>query len=299
MKEIKSKSDWNIIFKKLENEKHNNNIDLCKKYFYRDKSLNLKKNIFEVMENKVSLGDEFDIVDKMVSKTERKVKQLEKKRIDCLKSMILHNKQVPEKWIIQGNYKKILNKAMEEPLIFSYAANCKENHKKINPEDMYVIYKNKKLLDFDSSKKKFMSYINPYKYSSNSPGNPKIRKEYGNKIKNNYFNKFRGKKIIKQKNKIKAFSPENESNIKAEKNENKLPLIHSRLKTNEFKGSDDFLFDDINDPLMLTSIFHKEKEKEKKDKNENEKGKENNLEPNKIVDKENTKNDVEFPMIEL
>ena len=137
-------------------------INLCKKYFYinKRKAINLKQfengnngKIFKLMENNNNNNnnnkektDILEQVDYIMTQFKRKKKLLTEKKIDCIKSMILNNKKIPEKWIMKSNYKDLLNQAMEDDIVLNYAIECKDMYKKRagldqSDESLYLNYK--------------------------------------------------------------------------------------------------------------------------------------------------------------
>ena len=104
----KNKNHFNISNNKFENKQE----ELCKRYFYKMNLAQRNKNIFHDMENGQNL-DELEQVynENMVFQKGRN--KLRKKQLECLKSMVLHHKNIPERWIIQHNYKNLVDKIMQ------------------------------------------------------------------------------------------------------------------------------------------------------------------------------------------
>ena len=172
-------------FKKI-NHLQLKNDDLQKRYFYKINNSDKKPNIFQLMENGLSSQDELEQVDNVCSRYQNFQKELEKKQIDCMKSMILHHKMIPEKWIIQENYKDLLNKVMEDPIVLSYAIESKDFYKKNSTSIPIEEFVDENSLISPPSGPRFISYINPYKKNdTNSVGKQrnKIMREYCYNIK--------------------------------------------------------------------------------------------------------------------
>ena len=111
------------------NNKSEKKVDLCKKYFYKLNLSPKKCNILKLMEDGLANQDELEQVDNARSKSINRKNKLVNKQMECLKSMILHHKQIPEKWIVQNNNKNLLNKVMEDPVVLSYAMQSKDMFK--------------------------------------------------------------------------------------------------------------------------------------------------------------------------
>ena len=99
MRNIDEINSNRINYFKKKSQKSDKKVDLCKKYFYKLNLSPKKCNIFQLMENGLSNQDELDQVDSICTKVINHKYLLEKKKRECLKSMILHHKQIPEKWI--------------------------------------------------------------------------------------------------------------------------------------------------------------------------------------------------------
>ena len=179
-------------FKKI-NHKIGQNKDLYHKYFYKLDLSPKKVNIFQLMENGLANEDELEQVDNVCIKALNHKKELKQRKIECLKSMIYHHKQIPESWIIQSNYKDMLSQAMSDPIVLSNAIEYKEIFKKrstsVSIADSEIKNLKKKIPE-----PKFISYINPYKKCRN-----KIQQNI-KKLKNLYFNE-NDNKIKKEENK--------------------------------------------------------------------------------------------------
>jgi hypothetical protein len=244
--------------------------DLQKRYFYKINNSGKKPNIFQLMENGSSSQSELEQVDNVCSRYQNFQKELEKKQIDCMKSMILHHKQIPEKWIIQENYKDLLNKVMEDPIVLSYAIESKDFYKKRStsiPIEEFI--DENSFISQPPSGPRFISYINPYKKNdTNSLGKQrnKIMREYCNNINKELNKKPKNLKSLKNS---KTINDDKNYYLRTEESkENYLPSIFTKKKSTK---------DNKNEKLMVTSLHYDEnklnkKSKEKKynlDKSEN------------------------------
>jgi hypothetical protein len=245
-------------FKKI-NQLQLKEDDLQKRYFYKINNSGKKPNIFQLMENGSSSQSELEQVDNVCSRYQNFQKELEKKQIDCMKSMILHHKQIPEKWIIQENYKDLLNKVMEDPIVLSYAIESKDFYKKNStsiPIEEFV--DENSFISQPPSGPKFISYINPYKKNdTNSLGKQrnKIMREYCYNI-NKQMNK-RPKNLKSLKN-SKTLNDDKNYYIRTEESkENFLPSIFTKKKITKDKK---------NEKLMVTSLHYDENNLNKKAK---------------------------------
>ena len=300
-------------FKKMAN-KAPKKVDLLKKYFYKLNLSPKKVNIFQLMENGLANQDELEAVDNICSTSLNCKNELEKKKIECLKSMILHHKQIPEKWIIQSNYKNLLDKVMSDPIILSYAIFSKDMFKKrstsvsIDPSVIKNVSEESTL-----GRPKFISYINLYsKNYSDSVEKHKLMREYCYNIKNNK------NRVIKNKNLYKGINlTENSYTINKNndnknyylntesKRENKLPNIFPNLKLKKIKKIKKHNKDEKDvkeDTFMMTSLYYDEnnltKDKKFKVNSQNNEKKNINDEINDEKNNKIPKKEVELPKIE-
>ena len=265
--------------------------DLCKKYFYR---LNLSpkiSNIFQLMESGLSNHDDLEQVDNICTKALNKKNELEKKKIDCLKSMILHHKQIPEKWIIKSNYKDLLNKVMSDSIVLSYAIVSKDIYKKRSTSLQIDISDSEKYLETSSTEPKFISYINPYSRNyADSLRKHKLMRDYCYNIKNKKNRKLEN--IIKQRNNNNL---KNNIYLKTEApKKNIFPCIYPNIKDSNSQDKD------IKEDFMMTSLYYDENNitKDKNDKINKEK--ENDKENNELNSEENNNSNnknLELPLI--
>ena len=287
----KNKNHFNISNNKFDNKKE----DLCKKYFYK---LNLSpkhKNIFHDLENGQNL-DELEQVDNENTIFMKGKNDLLKKRKECLKSMILHHRNIPERWIIQNNYKNLLDNVMKDPIVLSYAIFSKEIHKKRSTTismDMDYI---KKYYPISPKEPKFISYINPYSRNFNeSIKKHKIRKEYGYYIKNKK-DKAQNIYILQtdtnERNKIRRNLYLN-TEINKEK---ELPNIFDNKKRKT--EDDERKTEDKNEITMMTSLYFDENKLNKKSE-KNQKYKDNIEFNKKNYNNENEKQQIKKEKIEL
>ena len=199
--------------------------------------------------------------------------------------MILNNKNIPEKWIMKPNYKKLLNEAMEDEIVLNYAILCQDKYKKTAGMDQSD---DERYLNYIKSlppEKKFISYINPY--SRNYLDSP-IKKQ----IMNNYCLSIkRDNKIFKRNKNInineldscekngklyKKLTHEKISNSigNISKEKNKLPIINKKNKINiEEKNSkkqneinENNNKNETKDELMVTSLHYSNLETKIKNK---------------------------------
>ena len=254
-------------------------INLCKKYFYIDntKNMNLKQfnngKILQLIENnnKQEKGGILEQVDNVITQFERKKTELNEKKIDCIKSMILNNKKIPEKWIMKPNYKDLLNQAMEDDIVLNYAIVCKDIYKKRagmdqSDETRYLNYQ-KSL----PPEKKFISYINPYSRNYlDSPDKKQLMNKYClsinryNNKRNKYINNYSLNNHENNTNLYKKINSKRSNSIGNISNDNnKLPLIKKRNKgdkdqnnTNEKGDINNKNMSETKDELMLTSLYY-------------------------------------------
>ena len=290
---IKNKNHFNIANHKIENKKDD---FLCKRYFYKFNMNKKNKNIFRDMES----GQNLDVLEQVYNENLIFLKgkhELLKKQTECLKSMILHHKNIPERWIIQNNYKNLLSKVMQDPIVLSYAIFSKDIHKKRSTTISIDIDDIKNKYCLNPKEPNFITYINPYSRNSNeSTKKHKIRKEYGYNIKNR---KDKGQNIYTiqtDSDEIKKFKRNLYSNTEQNK---ELPniFVNKNLMKNK---EDDKKTEDKNELTMMTSLYYdenklygnKENNKEGNDKNKENNDSDENEE--KIIKKQKT----ELPMIE-
>jgi hypothetical protein len=255
-------------------------VNLCKKYFYinNNKNMNLQHfnngRILQLIENtnKNGSGDPLEQVDHLLTQLDQTREELNNKKVDCIKSMILNHKKVPEKWIMKSNYKELLNQAMEDDIVLNYAIVCKDMHKKSagidqTDESRYLNYK-KNL----PAEKIFISYINPYSrnYIDSSKRKKLIndysislrknnhnckRNKYSYNSHNNSINNYDKKNILYQK-----INKKNNSFGEFSIEYNKLPLIKNKDKIdneqNKSKKRDINDMTETKDDLMVTSLYY-------------------------------------------
>ena len=272
-------------------------INLCKKYFYIDKKreMNLKKlntgKFLQLMDdnNKQEKGDVLEQVDNIITQFEQKKTELNKKKIDCVKSLILNNRKIPEKWIMKPNYKQILNEAMEDEIVLNYAILCQDKYKKTAGMDQTDDERYLNYLISLPPEKKFISYINPYSRNyCDTPIKKQIMKDYCLSIRRDN-NNFKRNRYIndnslnsEKDNKLnKKLSHDKFSysigNISKEKNI--LPMINKKNKINSDENNVTNKKDinkcnnmnDTKDELMVTSLYYSNLEnKNKYDKDNND-----------------------------
>ena len=213
-------------------------INLCKKYFYMDQPKNKISLIRNNNEKNV-----LEQVDTVMTKLYKKRDDLEYAKIDCIKSMILSNKKIPEKWIMKSNYKDLLSRAMSDEIVLNYAIKCKDIHKKragYDDQDDDTRYEN--YIKSLPKEKKFISYINPFNRNYTDSNKKKnLMKEYDKK----YFKKFY--KLPKIKN--NKYQRED-----IEKNNNEI-INKKKYSINNYKYSLTEGNNTQND-LMVTSLHY-------------------------------------------
>ena len=285
----KNKNHFNISSNKFEIKKE----DLCKKYFYKLNLAPKHKNIFHDMENGQNLGELEQVYSESLVFQKGK-NQLLKKKLDCLKSMILHHKNIPERWIIKQNYKDLLDKVMQDPIVLSYAIFSKDIYKKRSPALSIDVDDIKNYISLSPKKPKFISYINPYSRNYDESNKKHIiRKEYSYNIKER---KDKGQNIYTiqtENHDTKKLKKKLNLNLEIKK-EKGLPNIFGYIKKPKNKDEDK-MAEDKNELTMMTSLYYDEnKLNEKKDKKD---GLKDNDEENKV--KEVKKQKIELPMIDI
>ena len=270
-------------------------IDLCKKYFYKLNLSPKRCNIFELMKNGLANQDELDTVNNACTSHLNYKNLLEKKQIETLKSMILHHKQIPERWIIQSNYKDLLNKVMSDPIVLSYAILSKDIFKKRSTSISIDSIEVEKNMKSNISAPKFISYINPHSRNyHDSIEKHKLMREYCYNIKN------KKNKVQQNEKNTKTLNSENE-NEDDKKNDNKRNYYLSTEATKEYLlpciyPNKNKKKDDKDETLMMTSLHYDENKLNKQSK---EKNKENNKINDELTsDNINKLDKVELPMIE-
>ena len=301
MRNIDEINSNRINYFKKKSQKSDKKVDLCKKYFYKLNLSPKKCNIFQLMENGLSNQDELDQVDSICTKVINHKYLLEKKKRECLKSMILHHKQIPEKWIFQSNYKNLLNKVMSDPIVLNYVIESKDIFKKRSTSLSIDISEVEKNMKENNSSPKFISYINPYsKNYEDSLEKHKLMREYCYNIK-------KKKNIIHPNNKnakdIKLAENTN-NNEETIKNINKnyylnteankeylLPCIYPKKKNKK---------EDKDETFMMTSLYYDENNINKENKpNKKTLIKKGNIINNESLNKEKNNNDMKKEKIEL
>ena len=216
------------------------NINLCKKYFYMERPNKIKLRNFDREKNVL------EQVDNVITKLTKKRTDLDNTRIECIKSIILSNKKIPEKWIMKSNYKDLLNKAMNDDIVLNYAIVCKDLHKKragyddMNDDDRYENY-----IKSLPKEKRFISYINPFTRNYTDSNKKKdLMKEYDKK----YFKKFyKLPKLILNNNYNREETVKNNNSVeKIKKNKlGRIKNISCLTEGNETKND-----------LMVTSLHY-------------------------------------------
>lgn len=215
-------------------------INLCKKYFYMEtpkNQINLRK-----FTNEKSVLEQ---VDSTITKLTKKRTDLDNTKIECIKSMILSNKKIPEKWIMKPNYKSLLTSVMQDDIVLNYAIECKDIHKKrAGYDDDDDDTKYEKYMKSLPKEKRFISYINPFTRNYADSNKKKIlMREYDKK----YFKKFYKFPIINTNN-----NPKREDSAKNNSKENikKNKLMRINNSYNLTEGND------TRNDLMVTSLHY-------------------------------------------
>ena len=304
---LSNEEDKHIFKKKFIKKSITPKKNLCKKYFYIDKTkaLNLKKfnmgNLLQLMENRDAKGDVLEQVDYVITQFEQKKKDLNKKKVDCIKSIILNNKKMPEKWIMKPNYRNLLNEAMEDDIVLNYAILCQDIHKKNNGLDQSDETRYQNFKKSKSPEKKFISYINPNsKNYLDSHFKKKLMKDYCLSIHRNnrdslrykfiYNNSLNGNEGKNNLYKKIEYDGSNNSIGDISKEKNKLPLIKRRSgiysdKNNKSQNNNiikryNNTMDETKEELMVTSLQYTGTEI----KNNNNKNEINHNNKNKLPD---------------
>ena len=292
-KKLIKKNHFNTQSQKLEIKKE----DLCKIYFYKSNlSLN-NKNIFHDMEKGQNL-DELEQVynENLIIQNNRN--KLWRKKTDTLKTMILHHKNIPERWILKQNYHNLLDKVMQDPIVLSYAIFSKDIYKKRSTTLSVDIDDIKKYYPLSSRKPKFISYINPYsKKSQDTIKKSQIRQEYANSLKNR---KNKGQNIyITQTENNGTKNNNNNVYLNTDINKEKEPNIFGNIKKIKKNKNDDKKTEDKNELTMMTSLYFDENKLNEKKENKDESKNNNKNDQNNNENQEKTikKQTIELPMI--
>ena len=256
-------------------------INLCKKYFYinNKKGLNLRQfnngKLLQINENnnKLEKTDVLEQLDYIMTQFERKKIELNRSKVDCIKSMILNNKRIPEKWIMKPNYRDLLNEAMEDEMVLNYAIVCQDIYKKTagmdqSDESRFLNYK-KSL----PKEKIFVSYINPYSRNYlDSAKKKKVMSDYCLSLRKNH-NTFKRNKYNynnslnnyeKNINLYKKINKRNNSFGDIPIENNKLPLIKNKGKEDNKQNNNNKRkinnrynkMSETRDDLMVTSLYY-------------------------------------------
>ena len=292
-KVTKKKNHFNTSHNKFNAKKE----DLCKKFFYKLNLAPKHKNIFHDMENGQNLDELEQVYNENLIYQNNKNKLL-KQKTDILKSMILHHKNIPERWIINYSYKNLLNKVMKDPIVLSYAIASKEIYKKRSTAISIDIDDIKNNYALTPKEPKFISYINPYSRNfDESTKKHEMRKIYGYNIKkrkNNDQNIYTLETECNTGNKLKHNLNLNTLNNNNKKEE--LPNIFGNIKRKKKKDNNKNN-EDKNDMTMMTSLYYDENKLNDKE-NENDKEEEKNSN-NENEKQQINKQNLELPAIEL
>jgi hypothetical protein len=229
------------------------------KHFNNGRILQLIENA-----NKNGSGDPLEQVDHILTQLDQTREELNNKKVDCIKSMILNHKRIPEKWIMKPNYKDLLNKAMEDDIVLNYAVLCKDIYKKREGLDQSDDEKYSNYIKSVPKEKKFISFINLYsKNYCDSPHKKKVMRDYCLSITKNKKNRIKAKVIndsslnsyernSKLYNKVLEDKTSN-SFEDSTKDKNILPLINqnNRIDNNNLNN-----MNDTKDDLMVTSLYY-------------------------------------------
>ena len=226
---------------------------LLKKFFYihwrndtnvddNNTHTNTNNNYNNLFKRDKSSIDNFKDINKLNIEINNNKRKLSALKIKSLRSMIINQKQIPQKWIIHENYKIILDKAIKAPNFVDYAKNYIE-HKSINKkkEDLRILKAIK-----ESKIPKFLTIVgkNRPKIINGKGNSTELRNKYGyklnHKLKGNILNKvfsYRG---------INTESPSFNSARSNSRNERNILAEYSNMKKsydNNFKKEDFFIID--------------------------------------------------------
>jgi hypothetical protein len=250
------------------------------------------KNIFHDMENGQNL-DELEQVynENMVFQKGRN--KLRKKQLECLKSMVLHHKNIPERWIIQHNYKNLVDKIMQDPIVLSYAVFSKDYYRKRSTAFSIDVDDIKNHLYLSPKEPKFISYINPYSRNFDESSKKHLkRKEYGYNIKKRKNKEQNIYTLQTENNEVKNLKRNLNLNLDIDK-EKGLPNIFGNMKKTKSKDEDKKT-EDRNDLTMMTSLYYDENKLNEKKEN----GDKSKNDDDEKQEKTFKKQKMELPMIE-
>lgn len=261
------KSHKNMVKKNLSTPRK---VNFCKKYFYmnNNRNINLKHfnngKILQLIENtnKIGSGDVLEQVDHLITQLDQTREELNNKKVDCIKSMILNHKRVPEKWIMKSNYKDLLNKAMEDDIVLNYAVLCKDIYKKREGLDQSDDERYSNYMKSVPEEKKFISFINIHsKNYCDSPIKRQAMRDYCLSITKDKKNRIKAKfnnesplNSYERNSKLYNKVIDDKTSNSSSKDKNILPLINQNNRTENNNNLNNM--NNTKDDLMMTSLYY-------------------------------------------
>ena len=104
--------------------------NLEKRYLYLPliSRQNKSKDIYSLLKN-LNNRSLLEEVSQFDSKMLKKSNDLHRIKVETMKELILNQRKIPEKWILEKDYQEILNEAMQDPTVLTYSIICQELHK--------------------------------------------------------------------------------------------------------------------------------------------------------------------------
>ncbi len=104
--------------------------NLEKRYLYLPliSRQNKAKDIYSLLKN-LNNRSLLEEVSQFDSKMLKKSNDLHRIKVETMKELILNQRKIPEKWILEKDYQEILNEAMQDPTVLTYSIICQELHK--------------------------------------------------------------------------------------------------------------------------------------------------------------------------
>lgn len=157
---------------------------LLKRFFYvplKEKSNNYN---FIYLDKKKGIGN-FEELNELCDKIKNGKKQLSKIKTSSIRSMIINQNNIPQKWVQKQNYKVILNRAINSPHLVDYAKNYLD-HKNINKkkEDHIILNEITQV-----KKPEFLTIDNQHRVQRDR-NSASLRIKYGYKIKKKFGKSF-------------------------------------------------------------------------------------------------------------
>ena len=203
-----------------------------------------QNNIFQLKQKGLdTTNEQIEQLNTLDEKINKKKIKLGKIKVNCIKSMILHQQQIPGSWIIKSNYKNLLSKVLKDPKILNYALFNKNNIKKCSSNFTLTEKECNDLLKNLPKEPLFISYTNP-SYNQN---------------KNNFINRKNFSQNIKFKGKLdlNKFNIDNSKNLYKNKKQISCVFtagnIENRYNVDEWKNIKENNYEK-EDSLMMTSL---------------------------------------------